>query len=100
MGTPRHLSVGLQVRIVEVLHADPRRVKAHHRVVPNQLEEADARLVGGPNRRGVGDGCKDVVLLVFPERDVLSAMHLPSARTERVAVRLSELDDVEGVWIA
>lgn len=26
--------------------------------------------------------------------------NLPSARTERVAVRLSELDDVEGVWIA
>ncbi len=26
--------------------------------------------------------------------------NLPSARTERVAVRLSELDDVEGVWIS
>jgi len=26
--------------------------------------------------------------------------NLPSARTERVAVRLAELDDVEGVWIS
>lgn len=26
--------------------------------------------------------------------------NLPSARTERVAVRLSEVDDVEGVWIS
>ena len=101
------------------LRKHPARGPQHTEIPPGGIDGrtvvlVDDVLYSGRTVRAALDAMNDIgrpdvvrlaVLVDRGHRDLpIRADHvgknLPSARTERVAVRLSELDDVEGVWIA